>query len=338
MAIKHYDWRNGPATIQAHSLAKHSILQQYLAEYFKTLCASWNRNELKVSIVDAFCGGGQFDYGGKLVHGSPLILLNAAKEAEFLLEHSGRRKSFNLDVSYFFVDQDKHAINHLTKRLTEEGYASKINNKIHLFKDDFLKQANYIISKIKQKSPRSGRSIFILDQYGYTDVPLSLIRQVFHHLPSAEIILTFAVDALLNFATDKGDQTNKALASIDMSSDEIQNILKNGTDGEKRLILQASLLNQIIQKSNARYFTPFFIRGEGGHGSFWLLHLSQHSRARDVMTGVHWNNHNSFIHYGGAGMEMFGMLGYTTLSKRLFQALDLIDQAMFFHNYLLRNG
>ena len=295
------------------------VLQQYLAEYFTTLCANWNRNELKLSIIDAFCGGGQFDFKGTLVHGSPLILLNAAREAEFHLEQSGRRKFFNLDVSYFFVDQDKHAINYLEQRLKDEGYGSKINDKIHLFKDNFLNKSDFIIEKVKQKCPRNGRSIFILDQYGYSDVPLGLIRKIFSDLPSSEIILTFAVDALLNFATDKGDQTKKVLATVDISAEEIQGILKSGTDGDKRLVLQASLLKQIVQNSGARYYTPFFIRGEGGHGSFWLVHLSQHSRARDVMTGVHWNNHNSFIHYGGAGMEMFGMLGYD-------QKYDFLDR------------
>ncbi|WP_262223832.1 hypothetical protein [Stenotrophomonas maltophilia] len=40
--------------------------------------------------------------------------------------------------------------------------------------------------------------------------------------------------------------------------------------------------------------------------------MSQHHRARDVMTQVHWKNNNYFIHYGGAGIDMFGagMVGY----------------------------
>jgi len=38
--------------------------------------------------------------------------------------------------------------------------------------------------------------------------------------------------------------------------------------------------------------------------------MSQHHRARDVMTEVHWDNQNYFIHYGGAGLNMFQMVGY----------------------------
>jgi len=41
------------------------------------------------------------------------------------------------------------------------------------------------------------------------------------------------------------------------------------------------------------------------------VHLSQHPRARDVMTKVHWAKNNHFIHYGGPGLDMFRVLGYT---------------------------
>jgi hypothetical protein len=42
-----------------------------------------------------------------------------------------------------------------------------------------------------------------------------------------------------------------------------------------------------------------------------MVHLSQHPRARDVMTGIHWTKNNNFIHYGGAGIDMFQVLGYS---------------------------
>lgn len=54
----------------------------------------------------------------------------------------------------------------------------------------------------------------------------------------------------------------------------------------------------------------YFIRTTG-HGDYWLVHLSQHPRARDVMTRVHWMKNNNFIHYGGAGIHMFRALGYS---------------------------
>jgi hypothetical protein len=70
------------------------------------------------------------------------------------------------------------------------------------------------------------------------------------------------------------------------------------------------LYRRLVESCGARHFTPFFVRNRSGHGDYWLIHLSQHHRARDVMTEVHWSNNNYFIHYGGAGLDMFQMIGY----------------------------
>ena len=61
----------------------------------------------------------------------------------------------------------------------------------------------------------------------------------------------------------------------------------------------------------------FFIRSTQGHGDFWLLHLSMHQKARDVMTEVHWKHSNTFIHYGGEGLDMF-KIGYITSADERF--------------------
>jgi hypothetical protein len=77
-----------------------------------------------------------------------------------------------------------------------------------------------------------------------------------------------------------------------------------------RYFIQSTLYKNLVTRCGAEYFTPFFIRNKKGHGDYWLIHMSQHHRARDVMTEVHWDNHNHFIHYGGAGLNMFQMVGY----------------------------
>ena len=66
-------------------------------------------------------------------------------------------------------------------------------------------------------------------------------------------------------------------------------------------------------------FLPhFFIRNSGGHGDYWLIHMSQHHKARDVMTEVHWKYRNNFIHYGGSGLDMFNLVGYDPNSDENF--------------------
>lgn len=312
MTLKQYNWKDGPDFIQQHSVAKHRILEAYLAAYFRTLVSSPNQDVLKLTLVDGFAGGGLYVHQDtrELVQGSPFIFLKATREAEYLI-NKDRRKPVRLLVDYFFTEADPHAHKHLDKVLREAGYGAQIGNGIYLEHARFQDKADAIIEFIKKKSPRNGRSIFALDQYGYKEVPTHLMRKIFEALPSAEVILTFGVDSLMNFAND-GEQVKELLDGLGlpdifagMSIEEIK-----ASDRDWRLFLQSTLYRRLVENCGASHFTPFFIRNRGGHGDYWLIHMSQHHRARDVMTEVHWANNNYFIHYGGAGLDMFQMVGY----------------------------
>jgi three-Cys-motif partner protein len=67
---------------------------------------------------------------------------------------------------------------------------------------EFEKEYKNIIKQIQQKYNENVRAIFILDQYGYTDAPFSVIRDIFRRLPKSEIILTMAVDHLIDYIRD----------------------------------------------------------------------------------------------------------------------------------------
>lgn len=312
MTLKQYNWKNGPDLIQQHSVAKHRILQAYLAAYFRTLVSSPNQDVLRLTLVDGFAGGGLYVHNDtrELVKGSPFLFLEATREADFLI-NKDRRKPVQLQVDYFFTEADRHAYMHLNKVLREAGYGDRIGNDIYIENARFQDKADAIIEFIKKKSPKNGRSIFALDQYGYKEVPTPLLRKIFAALPSAEVILTFGVDSFMNFASD-GEQVKDQLDGLGIpdifggrSIEEIKS-----SDRDWRLFLQSTLYRRLVENCGARHFTPFFIRNRGGHGDYWLIHMSQHHRARDVMTEVHWANNNYFIHYGGAGLDMFQMVGY----------------------------
>jgi three-Cys-motif partner protein len=312
MPEKRYDWSNGPAEIQQHSIAKHNVLRSYLAQYFQTLISSPAQEEFRLTLVDGFAGGGLYAHKdtGIVVKGSPSIFLDASREAEYLL-NKDRRNPIRFEIDYFFVDDDKSACAHLDKVLRNDGYGEQIGKRIHLRHGKFQHEAQGIVEFIKRKSPRNGRSIFSLDQYGYKDVPSELIRNIFQQLPSAEVILTFGVDSLLNFASD-GTLTQTLLAELGLENllggRSIEDLKKS--DKDWRLAIQACLYRSLVARCGAKHYTPFFVRNNRGHGDYWLIHLSQHHRARDVMTEVHWANNNYFIHYGGPGMDMFHMMGY----------------------------
>jgi three-Cys-motif partner protein len=308
-----YKWDEGgtPPTIKQHSVAKLEVLRAYLAMYFQTLVGP-THDVLNVTFVDGFTGGGVYEHENTRAEilGSPFVFLEAAAEAEAAI-NSGRRKPFRIDAEYFLIDKNKNAISALDKNLRNRGFGQRIGHDVHLVRNSFEKAIDTIRESILKKTPRRGRAIFFLDQYGYKDVPTPLIRWIFQSLPAAEIILTFNIDAFINFASDR--HLTKQLLN-DMG---VPNLLRGRTideikqsERDFRLFIQSCFYEDLVKGCGAHFYTVFFIR-TSGHGDYWLVHLSQHPRARDVMTHVHWQKNTHFIHYGGSGIDMFDVLGYS---------------------------
>lgn len=311
----HYDWDpfGPPPIIKQHSLAKHEILRAYLVAYIQTLLSSMQRRDVfKLTLVDGFSGGGIYRHAdtSDIIIGSPLIMLEAVKEAEASV-NLRRKNPVKFLVDYFFIEKSQGAVETLDRELRIRGYAQQIDHSIFVRKSEFQHEADEIKNFIHRKSPRGARAIFLLDQYGFSQVPTSLIKNIFEGLPGAEVILTFAVDAFLTYASDD-ILTETKLKKLGipgvLRGRTIEQIKQNEKDW--RLFIQSCMYQDLVAACGARHFTPFFIRSAQGHGDYWLIHLSQRPRARDVMTKIHWEACNHFIHYGGAGLEMFQMPGY----------------------------
>lgn len=315
MTEAHYDWQVGKhyPLIQQHSVVKHEILRAYLVSYIQTLISSPFRDRFRLALIDGFAGGGAYKHAhsGDEVLGSPFIMLESAREADFMV-NQGRHKKIILDLDYFFIEKEPEAAKHLEYELRNRGYSSQIDRNIFLRNSSFEDNADSIVEHVKKRSPRAARAIFLLDQYGYSKVPTQAIRKILFELPGSEIILTFAVDSLLTYITDKGNTTKKLLESIGipeaLRGRSIEEIKKNESDW--RLCIQSCLYKDLVDTCGAKFYTLFFIRSDKGHGDYWLIHLSQVPRARDVMTRIHWEKNTNFIHYGGPGMDMFSALGY----------------------------
>ena len=306
-----YGWvPGGPLPLgRQHTFAKHEVLRAYLHAYVRTLASLPQQDVLKLTLVDGFAGGGLYRHEttGETKLGSPFVFLEAIRDAEAAL-NVGRTKPLKVEADYFFVEADKDAFAVLQATLKDRGFGPRLDKEIRVLNSRFQDEAQAIQQFITKKSPRSGRSIFLLDQCGYSEVPGALIKRILSELPSSEVILTFAVDALINFASERTGDTLRHIGVPEvLRGRSIEDIKANERD--YRLYIQSCMYQELVLACGAQYYTVFFIRTEG-HGDFWLLHLSQHPRARDVMTAVHWQHNNHFIHYGGAGINMFQVLGY----------------------------
>ena len=310
-----------PPPIEAHSKAKLDVLRQYLRAYFDRLNVSPLREEFKLDLVDGFAGGGTFRDDDEIVSGTPLIMLEESKAAKTRLNRK-RTKPLNLDCKYYFVDKESAHVDHLRRVLNERDF--RVDDESIVVRNERFEEAiDDIIAEIRRRQPRAGRSIFLLDQTGFSQVKLELIARIFRELPAAEVILTFAADALVNHLA-KTPLLVKAVAPLELTESRMHELVEQRDGYGGRALVQRTLRDHIRAVTRATYDTPFFVRPQGSRRALWFLHLSRHPTARDVMIQRHWDISNTFEHYGPGD---FGMLGWEALySKTLplfhFAGLD----------------
>jgi three-Cys-motif partner protein len=309
---RHYEWQvNGtPPTLGRHSLAKHRILSQYLQKYVQVLTRKKVIEGLKLTLVDGFAGGGLYlhpDTGTELP-GSPIIMVNSMQEAEYVAKQS-RKKNFTLDVQYIFVEERKETQEFLKKQLADCKAGVEQADRIAVLPGSFSTHLDSILEAVKKRG-RSRRVIFVLDQYGFTDVSMMDLQKIFHDLPNAEVILTIATDWLVDYWSEKNYETILPNLGISLTP-EFANQVKREHPNDWRPIIQHALHMEFKLQSGAGFYTPFFIHSTESHRAYWLLHFSGHAKARDVMTELHHELQNHFQHFGSPGIDMLnGMFGF----------------------------
>lgn len=305
MAVKHYGWTKGGdlPLLGAHSLAKHEIFERYIGIYIDKLTHTWSQERLNLTIVDGFCGGGSYRMGEAVIDGSPIRLLAAVDAAQTALAIA-RAKGFHINVDFHFVDEKKAHLDCLHDLLVQRGYGDRIGVDIHLTHSTFEAAYPAIRDRIKAKG-RANRSLFFLDQFGWSDVRLSTIRDILTELRSPEIMLTFAVDALIQYLSED-QKLARALLGIDLDREDVRDLMAMRDQDGWRYLMQNGIYARVCERTKAKFYTPFFIRSSESNRSYWLLHFSNHRQARDEMGKLHWAVQNSFSHHGGPGLHALG--------------------------------
>lgn len=312
MPKKWYGWDGGNVPIIGeHSLAKHRILRQYVQRYIAILTRNPRIERLTLTLVDGFAGGGIYERrGANEPHlGSPAILIEAAAAAQVEVNRV-RHKPVIIQPAYFFVDNNPSNVSVLEETLRKYVYPQHPGVAATILTGTFEQMLAPIVANIKKKG-RAHRAIFLLDQYGYTAVPLPSLQLIFHELPKAEVFLTLAVGWIAAYLRDVVSAREVVRAALGIRSeatdDEIEDQLLAGqTSDEKLRVVQKILHDAFVEQSGARFATPFFIVSRDSHRPYWFLHLANSARANDVVKELHWEMQNHFSHYGDAGLGMLG--------------------------------
>ena len=309
-----YAWHVGspPPKIDPHSLVKHQLVSDYLARYIQVLMSNYLIEKLTLSIVDGFAGGGEYiaEDGSQFHDGSPLIALKTVQEAEAAL-NVGREKPRKVDAKFYFVEKLASNFGYLEALLGARLAPGRLGKDVVLLKQAFQDAVGPVMADIASRAGGE-RAIFLLDQYAYDQVSGPLLRTIFSQVKGAEVILTFNVDSLITFLSDK-DQCRAKLQQIGLDRYidwRTLESLKNSSQAAWRSAIQRNLARGLVEESGARHYTIFYVTPAGSTSwTYWLVHLSNSFKARDVMMELHWQQANDFSHH--LEPDLF-TLGYRT--------------------------
>lgn len=303
---QNFNWKIGEPLprIEAHTERKLDVIEQYLDVYFDTVTANRHMDVLRITIVDGFCGGGLYQTGGEIRIGSPFVLLNAVERARVRL-NKDRHKPLEIAAQFYFSDANPLHMAALRDALMRSEFAPLVDDKIILQTGVFKHLLPNVLRDIKKRQ-RQGRSFFVLDQWGYSDVPTQCLEQIFSSLSKPEAILTFSIDALLNYLREDGTGL-KTLRQFGVSDEFVETWHAHKDDDNfARATAQRSIMEALRNNSGAHFFTPFMMYSKTDKRWMLLAHLSKHQAARDKMLSVHWDQQNHFRHIGKGSLFELG--------------------------------
>lgn len=301
-------WTSGKfPELEDHSEKKLELLRDYLVLYLEIVMkGTAGKDEQYVTLVDGFAGGGIYN-GSKV--GSPITILKAVEEAEARI-NLGREKATRIIPVCYFIEKDVNAFACLEAALKAYGYGDRIGKTIHLHRERFETVAPTIIADINTRHKRRGnRTLFFLDQCGWSEISATTIRDIstqLHQRP--EFIVNFAISWLTDFISDK-TQESKIKSLQDLGLEGFVDLpammkLRFELGGCWEHAVEAHIGEGFHMATGISYFSPFYIEPEGNHRGYWLLHLAGSARARSAMTEIHWRKANRSKHYGHLGYDM----------------------------------
>jgi three-Cys-motif partner protein len=302
VATKPYNWADG-AVLEDHSKRKHKILAEYFRRYLLERCKNPISRRFRLAIVDAFAGAGQYKNGEP---GSPLIfartLIDTLKEIN-LYRQTIDMPNVEIQCLLILNDADSEAISLLKVAMTPWEAAAKSTE------PSVVLQVRYLCNLFSNSVPeiehliRVGRLnnvIYNLDQCGHSHVERSTISRFLKSHSSVEVFCTYSVQAMLAFVKPEDVQARLGYLGLNASK---PSDLPDGMTTKKEWLGGVERLAFDHFMQCAPFVSPFSIHNPAGW-RYWLLHLANSYRARQVYNDVLHDNSSQQAHFGRAGLRM----------------------------------
>jgi three-Cys-motif partner protein len=162
----HHTWQVGQILHSSgHLSCKHRVLRAYLERYVSTLTSNVRQERLKLTLVDGFAGGGRIRQPNERGTTGIAVYQLAMRCGQECGRHS--IQAVRTRRCLLFHREESRSIDLPQKR--HSGIRIPRNHRRkHSDPGEFVAHVAAVIESIKKRGP-SGRSIFVLDQFGYSE-------------------------------------------------------------------------------------------------------------------------------------------------------------------------
>jgi three-Cys-motif partner protein len=259
----------------AHTLAKHAVLERFLKAWFPILShqsASLRDSTRKVLYVDGFAGPGEYE-GGEL--GSPLIALNVA------LNHRLPRP-----VHFVFIELRRDRYQRLLRVIGRQKARIQASTNVVL-EPPRLGSCDEVLPAILDDYDRRGTpfgpALAFFDQFGYSAVSMSLITRIMRY-PQCEIFTYLDYRDMNRWITDP----DKHPAFTRTYGGEEWREAIELPEGKRRSFLLEKYKDALRNKGGVQYVQSFSMSDKDGRLLYWLLFCTNHLRGLEEMKRAMW--------------------------------------------------
>lgn len=262
-----------------HTLAKHKILKAYLQAWMPILTRQAGKlpggvTSQGIIYVDGFAGPGVYKGNEP---GSPIIAIEAA------ITHSVK---FPVRVSFLFIEKDIQRFDSLKAQIEKIKPTISEQKKIYIAEPrngDCTTELLTIIGDIERKKQKFGPAMVFLDQFGYSEIPISLMERILR-IPQCEVFSYLNWNYLGRFLSDP---TKAAGITAAFGSEVWKDAIPlQGKQRENKIFSEYK--KALMTKAKSQFVLDFGMYGENNQLLYRLFFCTNNIRGVEEMKKAMW--------------------------------------------------
>jgi three-Cys-motif partner protein len=263
----------------AHTLTKHQILKNYFEAWAPILAHAKGVASPELLFVDGFAGPGQYSTGEP---GSPIVAINAILDHALSIPRPVRFRMIELCPERFRVLCAR--IESLRPRIEA---SSRVVVEAPILGECDTEIRKLIAERRTQRLP-VGPALFFLDQFGYANVPMDLIRMVMEN-PKCEVLSYLNCKRMNAYLSDETKWPTITAAYGDESWNSALSM--HGEARQHHLI--ETYKQRIRSLAGVKYVWSFAMFGKNNELLYWLIFSTNSLKGLEQMKKAMWKADDS---------------------------------------------